>query len=59
MLAPSHVLLVDSRGQVREIYQAGDQLLPAELLANPVGVGRGGRRCPAGADRAFGDHVPT
>ncbi len=31
LLAPSHVLLVDSRGQLREIYQAGDQPLPAEL----------------------------
>jgi two-component system sensor kinase FixL len=34
MLAPSHVLLVDSRGQIREIYQAGENALPAELLAN-------------------------
>ncbi len=31
LLAPSHVLLVDSRGLVREIYQAGDAPLPAEL----------------------------
>jgi PAS domain S-box-containing protein len=34
LLAPSHVLLVDSRGQVREIYQAGDEALPQELLAD-------------------------
>jgi PAS domain S-box-containing protein len=31
LLAPSHVMLVDSRGQVREVYQAGEELLPAEL----------------------------
>jgi PAS domain S-box-containing protein len=34
LLAPSHVLLVDSRGQVREIYQAGAEPLPEELLAD-------------------------
>jgi PAS domain S-box-containing protein len=34
LLAPSHVLLVDSRGQVREIYQAGKEALPQELLAD-------------------------
>jgi len=34
LLAPSHVLLVDSRGQVREIYQAGDEPLTPELLAD-------------------------
>jgi PAS domain S-box-containing protein len=34
LLAPSHVLLVDSRGQVREIYQAGDEPLPADLSSN-------------------------
>jgi len=34
MPAPSHVLLVDSRGQVREIYQSGEDMVPAELLAN-------------------------
>jgi PAS domain S-box-containing protein len=33
LLAPSHVLLMDTRGQVREIYQAGDEPLPAEMLA--------------------------
>ncbi|WP_051024050.1 PAS domain-containing sensor histidine kinase [Thiorhodovibrio frisius] len=32
LLAPSHVALVDTRGQLREIYQAGDEPLPAELL---------------------------
>lgn len=35
LLAPSHVLLVDSRGRVREVYQSGEQPLPAELLADP------------------------
>jgi PAS domain S-box-containing protein len=34
LLAPSHVLLVDSRGQVREVYQAGTLPLPDELLAD-------------------------
>ncbi|MBK1707158.1 PAS domain-containing sensor histidine kinase [Halochromatium glycolicum] len=34
LLAPSHVLLVDSRGQVREVYQAGDAPLPPELQGN-------------------------
>ncbi len=33
LLAPSHVLLMDTRGQVREVYQAGTSPLPAELLA--------------------------
>jgi two-component system sensor kinase FixL len=33
LLAPSHVLLIDSRGQVREIYQAGELKLPAEMLS--------------------------
>ncbi|WP_328988056.1 PAS domain-containing sensor histidine kinase [Thiorhodovibrio winogradskyi] len=32
LLAPSHVALVDTRGQLREIYQAGSDPLPAELL---------------------------
>jgi two-component system sensor kinase FixL len=47
MLAPSHVLLVDSRGQVREVYQAGEEGLPAELLANLgdwIGDGRDSHR---------------
>jgi len=34
LLAPSHVLLADSRGQVREIYQAGEAPLPPELRDN-------------------------
>lgn len=34
LLTPSHVLLVDSRGQVREIYQAGPEVVPAELLTH-------------------------
>ncbi len=34
LLAPSHVLLVDSRGLVREVYQAGDEALPEELTGN-------------------------
>ncbi|MBK5931721.1 PAS domain-containing sensor histidine kinase [Halochromatium salexigens] len=34
LLAPSHVLLVDSRGLVREVYQAGDARLPEELTGN-------------------------
>ncbi|WP_242469640.1 ATP-binding protein [Rhabdochromatium marinum] len=34
LLAPSHVALVDTRGQVREIYQAGSTPLPAELLSD-------------------------
>jgi len=29
--APSHVLLVDSRGQIREMYQSGNAELPREL----------------------------
>ncbi|MEA3277837.1 MAG: PAS domain S-box protein [Pseudomonadota bacterium] len=29
--APSHVLLVDTRGRIREIYQTGDAELPTEL----------------------------
>ncbi|WP_367114720.1 ATP-binding protein [Thiohalocapsa sp.] len=37
LLAPSHVLLMDTRGQVREIYQAGDAPLPDELLAESPG----------------------
>ena len=32
--APSHVLLVDTRGLVREIYQAGEEPLPEELTGN-------------------------
>ncbi|MBK5970579.1 MULTISPECIES: PAS domain-containing sensor histidine kinase [Thiorhodovibrio] len=32
LLAPSHVALVDTRGRIREIYQAGPEPLPAELL---------------------------
>jgi PAS domain S-box-containing protein len=32
LLAPSHVLLMDSRARVREIYQAGDHALPDEML---------------------------
>ncbi|MCF7992324.1 MAG: PAS domain S-box protein [Thiohalocapsa sp.] len=35
LLAPSHVLLVDSRSRIREIYQAGDLKLPEEMLADP------------------------
>ncbi len=34
LLAPSHVLLMDTRGQVREIYQAGAAPLPTEMLAD-------------------------
>jgi len=34
LLAPSHVLLIDSRGRVREIYQAGDSEVPDEMLAD-------------------------
>ena len=34
LLAPSHVLLMDTRGQVREIYQAGKKPLPPEMLAD-------------------------
>lgn len=34
LLAPSHVALVDTRGQIREIYQAGSEPLPAELLTD-------------------------
>jgi PAS domain S-box-containing protein len=34
LLAPSHVALVDTRGQVREIYQASAEPLPDELLAD-------------------------
>lgn len=33
-LTPSHVLLVDSRGQVREIYQSGPEPVPGELLSH-------------------------
>ena len=33
LLTPSHVMLIDSRGRVREIYQAGDLKLPEEMLA--------------------------
>ena len=33
LLAPSHVLLMDTRGQIREIYQAGARPLPLEMLA--------------------------
>ncbi|WP_089726117.1 PAS domain-containing sensor histidine kinase [Candidatus Thiosymbion oneisti] len=29
--APSHILLVDSRGRIREVYQSGDAELPREL----------------------------
>ncbi|WP_133510517.1 PAS domain-containing sensor histidine kinase [Candidatus Thiosymbion oneisti] len=29
--APSHILLVDTHGQVREVYQSGDAELPREL----------------------------
>jgi PAS domain S-box-containing protein len=32
LLAPSHVLLMDSRARVREIYQASDHALPDEML---------------------------
>lgn len=35
LLAPSHVMLVDTRGQVREIYQADSDPLPEELLSDP------------------------
>lgn len=31
--APSHVLLTDARGQVREIFQAGEDGLPEEIAA--------------------------
>jgi two-component system sensor kinase FixL len=34
LLAPSHVLLIDSRGRVREIYQAGALTLPEEMLSD-------------------------
>ncbi|MEA3640923.1 MAG: ATP-binding protein [Lamprobacter sp.] len=34
LLAPSHVLLVDARGLVREVYQSGDEPLPAELATD-------------------------
>ena len=34
LLTPSHVLLIDSRGRVREVYQAGDLALPDEMLAD-------------------------
>jgi PAS domain S-box-containing protein len=37
LLAPSHVLLMDTRGQVREIYQAGEERLPQEMLAESKG----------------------
>ncbi len=36
LLTPSHVLLMDTRGQVREIYQAGDSPVPAEMLADSL-----------------------
>ncbi|MGB5736968.1 MAG: PAS domain-containing protein, partial [Thiohalocapsa sp.] len=42
LLTPSHVLLIDSRGRVREVYQAGDLKLPDEMLADAqqwVGAG--------------------
>jgi PAS domain S-box-containing protein len=42
LLAPSHVLLMDTRGQVREIYQSGDTPMPAEMLAESKGwIGTG------------------
>ena len=31
--APSHVLLVDTKGRVREVFQAGSEALPEELRA--------------------------
>jgi two-component system sensor kinase FixL len=34
LLAPSHVALMDSRGQVREIYQGGEEPLPPEMLTD-------------------------
>ena len=37
LLAPSHVLLMDHRGQAREIYQAGSEPLAAEMLAESQG----------------------
>jgi PAS domain S-box-containing protein len=42
LLTPSHVLLIDSRGRAREIYQAGDLKLPDDMLADaPQWVGAG------------------
>ena len=42
LLTPSHVMLIDSRGRVREIYQAGDLKLPDDMLADaPQWVGAG------------------
>ncbi len=42
LLTPSHVMLIDSRGRVREIYQAGDLKLPDDMLAEaPQWVGAG------------------
>ena len=32
LAAPSHVLLVDTRGQIREVYQSGTAELPRELV---------------------------
>ncbi|MFP4246654.1 MAG: ATP-binding protein [Halochromatium sp.] len=34
LLAPSHVLLVDTGGLVREVYQAGEEPLPEELTGD-------------------------
>ncbi|MGB5830948.1 MAG: ATP-binding protein [Thiohalocapsa sp.] len=42
LLAPSHVMLIDSRGQVREIYQAGDLKLPEEMLSDAQQLVGGG-----------------
>jgi len=30
--APSHILLVDTRGRIREVYQSGSTVLPQELV---------------------------
>ncbi|MEJ2309753.1 MAG: PAS domain S-box protein [Gammaproteobacteria bacterium] len=33
LISPSHILLIDSQGSLRELYQAGDIELPHELIA--------------------------
>jgi len=33
LVNPSHILLLDKRGRTREVYQTGQQALPAELAA--------------------------
>ncbi|KAA6186351.1 PAS domain S-box protein [Thiohalocapsa marina] len=34
LLAPSYVLLIDTRGRVREVYQAVEQAMPADILTD-------------------------